>query len=340
MAVSTTSSWRGFSTLVQTAADVAQPVNNTFYYDGDPLSTEGDGYISNAGHATGELGATEARLLRKKLAGAHKGPWLTPHLAGMFCSMVMGKCTSAVIGVSTAWKHKIEIDKNMTALPVRTMIQYDGLAQFRYRGVAASGFKMSGKRGDFVMFDADVVGTGYEETDATAKPARVTESYLTFADAVLTRGGTYDGTAVTGGTNMRTAVTDFSLAVKNGAASVHWMGSYPGVPAAASEIRRAEQMEVELEVGFEVADQTHQDALIAGTEYVLALPIVGGVANAGNNYTVEVIVPRARYMEAKKAKKDGVLHVAAKFEALVDATYGRLIINVINLHNKSYLATA
>jgi hypothetical protein len=336
MAISTTGAWRAFSPLVQTAPTAAQNVFSSFYFDGDPLSASVAQYANNKGHAVGELLPTDAQVLTRELKGAHKAPWLTPHIAGLIASMVMGKCTTALIATTTAYKHKIELDKTVLDVPLRTMIENDGGAQFLYTGVAAAGFTISGKRGDFAEFDCELLGLGNETADATAKPARTVEPYLRFGDLKLYRGGAYDGTAVTGATEMSAVVTDMKLSVKNGAKLVYQAGVQSGN---ASVVRRAEKVDVDLEVGFEVTDQTHQTALLNGTEYVLWLPIVGGVANGSANYTVEIIVPRARYMEAKKTKKDGV-HVAAKFDVLHDATYGGPIINVINLYNKSYLANA
>jgi hypothetical protein len=70
------------------------------------------------------------------------------------------------------------------------------------------------------------------------------------------------------------------------------------------------------------------------------MPIVGGVADGAEKFTVEIILPRVIYREAKKGVDDGILKLAAKFGVLADPTYGGLVLNVINLQQASYLAAA
>jgi hypothetical protein len=328
--------WRGFSLVKQTDIATAAAVNTLMQFEGDPIEPETDNHFLNTDEITGELLPTTHRLLTRKLAGKQKSK-AYPHIVGLFASMAMGKDTVTAAG-ATGFKHKLEIDKTVVELPYRTMIENDGDTQHLYKGVACVGFTISGERGGFVEFEADLIGAATEAVDATAKPPRLAESYMVYGEVNLTRGGAYDGTAVTGGVSLAAQLMDFKLGFKNNGKGVYLMGDPSG---AVGQIRRGQKYEVEFEANIEIEDQSHRNALLAGTEYVMHIPIVGGVIGAGpSKYTIEIIMPRVIYREAKKGLNDGTLQVGAKFGVLADVTYGGLIINVINTHAASYLAAA
>lgn len=330
--------WRAFSGLCQAAVGSAQTVNSRFFYEGDPLEPEIDTYYENKNQITGALMATtETRALNRKLTGAHKAP-ATPHLVGMLASMVLGKCTTTQIGATAAYRHKLEIENTMVALPTRTMVEYDGDTQKRFTGVACTGFKLSGARGAEVMFEATLLGRGDEATDVTAIPARVAESYLFYGDATLVRGGTYDGTVVTGGTALSARVVDFELEVKNNGVAKHLVGDSSGN---AGELRRGKDFDVMFKAKLEIEDAADRNALLAGTEYVLSLPIVGGVAAGANNFTILTVLPKVVYKTAKKGVSgESILELSCEFLVKRDATYGAIQTHVINLQTANYLATA
>jgi len=326
--------WRAFSLAKQT--DIATPaaVDTLFNFEGEPMEPEPETFFVNDTEITGELLPTTKRLLTKKFEGTHRSKAF-PHLVGLFASMAMGKDTVSQVGLTLAYEHKIEIDKTIVELPYRTMIENDGASQFRYTGVACVGFTLSGSRGGFVEFEANLIGSGAEESDATAKPSRVSESYMTYGDVTLNKGGTYDGTSVTGGTDISAELVDFKLTFKNNGKGVYLIGDNSGQ---VGQIRRGSKYEVTLEATLEFEDQSHRNDLLAGNEFVLELPIVGGVADQTANYTIQVILPRVAYRQAKKGVDDGILRVAAEFAVLSDPTYGGIILNVINLQANSYLA--
>ncbi|MFB3828959.1 MAG: phage tail tube protein [Bryobacteraceae bacterium] len=328
--------WRGLSLLKQADISTAQAVNTSFYFSGDPLEPEPDTLFVGADEVNGELLPTTHRLLTRKLAGKHKSKAF-PHLVGLFASMVMGKDTPSVVGTTTAYKHKIEIDKTVVELPYRCLIEHDGDTQKLFTGVACLGFQLSGQRGQFVEFEADLLGSGIEAADATVKPARVAESYLAYGDVKFTKGGAFDGTTITGGTDLSGKLIDFTIGVKNNGKGVHLMGDPSGNYG---RIQRGPRFDIDFKAKFELEDQSHRTDLLAETEMVASVPIVGGTANGDAKYTVEAIFPRVIYKAAKKGVDDGNLVVAAEFQVLADPTYGPLILNVINLQQASYLAAA
>jgi hypothetical protein len=326
--------WRGFSLTKQIDIATAKPVNTLLYFSGDPIEPEADQFYVNSDEVTGELLPTVHRLLSRKLVGKHKSK-AYPHLVGLFASMAMGKDTPTAVGATTAYKHAIAIDKTIVELPYRTMIENDGANQYLYPGIACSGFQLSGSRGNFVEFEADLMGSGVESADATAKPARVAESYLAYGDIKFSKGGAFDGTAITGGTDLSASLLDFTVGFKNNAIGAHLCGDQSGK---IGRVQRGNKYAVELKAAFELEDTSHRTDFLAETEFVAYIPIVGGTANGVAKYTVEVIFPRVVYKAAKKGLDNGTLKVGGEFEVLSDPVYGPMILNVINMQAASYLA--
>lgn len=328
--------WRGFSLLKQVDINTAKPVNTLVYFTGEPMEPEADQFYSNTDEITGEVAPTVHRLLSKKLTGKHKSK-ANPHLVGLFASMAMCKDTATVVATTTAYRHKIEVDKTVVELPYRTMIEHDGFVQFLYKGVSCGGFQLSGQRNGFVEIEADLMGSATEAIDATAKPARIAESYLTYGDVNFQKGGTFDGSAVTGGTSLSASLIDFTVSFKNNYLGKHLMGDNTGKMG---RIQRGQKYDFGFKAKFELEDQTHRTDFLAETEFVGYLPLIGGVANATANYGVEVIFPRLVYKAAKKGVDEGTLTLNAEFEVLSDPTYGAMLLLVTNLQTASYLAAA
>jgi hypothetical protein len=337
MPYSVNGGWRGFSLLKQVDNVTAKTVNTLLYYEGEPIETQANNFWMNKGEITGDLLPTQARILNKKLAGKHKSK-LHPHIVGLLASMAMGKDTVSAVGATTAYNHKLEIDKTVVELPKRTMIENDGFEQTRFIGVGCTGFKISAKENDFVDFEADLMGTGLEVlNDPTAKPARVNESYMAYNDAKFYRGGTFNGTTVTGETDFSASLIGFDLEFKNEGKGRYQFGDASGTMAA---IRRGQSYTCDFGAEIELEDASHKAALLAGTEYVVRIPIEGEVANGAAKYKVEIILPRVRYAEANKKQNDGILAINGKFAVMSDPAYGGLIINVVNLQQANYLAAA
>lgn len=331
-----TGAWRGFSLQTQSALANPAPVDTLLYFEGEPMEPEPENFYVNTEEITGELLPTAKRLITKKFAGKHKGK-AHPHLVALFASMAMGRDTVTQVGATQAYRHKIEIDKAVVELPVRTMIENDGHVQNRFRGVACTAFTLSAERGQFVEFEADLMGSGHEAADTAAKPARLDESYLIYGDAKLTRGGAYNGDVITGGDDLSAPLVRFSLGFKNNGRGAYLFGDPSGI---AGSIRRGRVYEVDFEATLEIEDSTHRAALLNGTEYAMSIPITGGPADGTANYTITAIMPRVAYMEAKKGVDEGTLVVAAKFAVMSDPVHGGLILNIVNRRQQNYLAAA
>jgi hypothetical protein len=337
MPQSLTGGWRAVSDLCQVDIATVQAATELLNFEGtDLMEPEPETFFENTTEVTGELLPTKHVLLNKKFSGKHKCK-ATPSVVGLFAAMAMGSDTDTLIGVTTAWSHKLQMNKAIVELPYRTMIENDGNQQFAFAGVACTGFTLSGARGQFVEFEADLMGRASEAGDATAKPAANAESYLAYGDCNFSLGGAYDGTAVTAGTSISAQLVNFKLAFKNNGKGKYNMGDATGNVGA---IRRGLNYSVELDVEIELEDRTQRAALLAGTEYVVHIPIVGGIANGTAHYGVDIVLPRAVFKEVKKGVTDGLLKVAGKVAILSDPTYGGFDLRVTNLYSHSYVATA
>lgn len=328
--------WRAFSTQIQSAIGAPATVDTSLAFEGEPMAVETDKFYVNDDEITGELLPTEKRLLTWKFAGKHKGK-AYPHLVGMFAAQAMGRDVCTKIGTTSAYKHVITIDKDVVELPARTLIENNGATQKIFKGVACTGWTLSSSRGEFVQFEADLIGRGEESIDATARPARVAESYMIYGDAKIMRGGTFDGTTVTGGSDFSAKVISLKLSFENGGSGVVVHGDPSGLVAS---IRRGQKYKVGLEAEIELEDDSHRQSLLTGEELCWHIPIVGGVADGANNYTIEAILPRVAYSEAKPGHDDGTLKISAKFAVLSHPVHGGVILNVINRHAVSYMAIA
>lgn len=326
--------WRAFSLGKQANIGAGAAVNTLLNFEGEPIEAESELHWRNDDEITGELVGTAQRLVTKKLVGKH-GSKLFPHLAGLFASMAMGKDTPTVVAGSTATRHKLEIDKTLVELPYRTMIENDGDAQFRYTGITCTGFTISGKRGELCTFEADLMGSGVELPDATAKPSRLIEPYLDYGAVKLIKGGTFDGAAVTGGTEIQVQLDNFKFTFKNNGTGKYVMGD---ASKNLGQVRRGRTYEITLEADLDIEDRTYRTEWLNGAEFALSLPIVGDIANGAARFSVEIVLPRTYFEAPKKALDDGTLIYKAKFPALAHPVHGPLVMNVVNLQANNYLA--
>jgi hypothetical protein len=314
--------------LVQADAVTAQPVNSTFNFEGEPLSPEPENYYTNKTEVTGELMANQKRLLTKKFQGKHASKAF-PHLVGAFASMAMGKDTVSGAG---PYVHKIEIDKTKVELPYRTVVENDGDTQVRFVGVACAGFMLKGQRGGFVEFEADLLGRGDEAADATAKPARLAETYMAYGDMTMVKGGTFDGTTVTGGSNISAELVEFSLAFKNNAKAVVQFGDSSGY---AARVQRGQSYDVEFSCKLEFASAVHRNDWLAQNEFVIELPLTSSAIQK-----IQIVLPRCFFENAKKTVADGILTLDCKIGVLADAVHGPFTMFITTSHAANYLAAA
>jgi len=341
-----TTGWRAFSAAKESAYGTPQTVDTSFNFEGPPSDIEPNEAQTDANEITGYHEATKHEILNWRLDGSHKQRAM-PHNIAFFLGAVLGSVTTDqpdVINDPDVYRHWFERDIAGVAVPSFTLVEYDGVAKKRFAGAFIKSFKLSGDQNDFIKMEADFGAMGKEESSAISKPAVVAESYLRYGDVELTRGGALSGTVGAGTlavgsspTSFKTALKKFEYGVSSDPRPIYEMGDNSGY---VSRVERGERWNHSLSAVLEMADDTHKTALINGTEYVLNIPIVGGVIAGGSgnlNYTAELIFPRVVYREARKDLDGDVVVVKADFEVMEDTTYGSVIVKVQNKQS-AYLA--
>ena len=327
-----TGAWRAFSIAKQANISTAAAVDSRVPLFGDLAEVEPDQHYFNDDEV-GRMLPSASRILTNKLAFKHKSKAF-PHLVGLFGSLALGTDVPTQVAQTDAYAHKMSADKTIIELPYRTMIENDGDAQWKHKGITCAGFTLSGKRGEFVELEADLIGSGDEATDATAAPAASTESYLSFADVGFGVGGAFANDAVTGGTSHAGRLQEFTFGFKTGAKALYLMGTAGGV---AGQIRRGGKWEVECKAKVELEDRDARTALLAGTPLVVEIPLIGGVADDTAHYEVKIVLPMTKYKVVKKSHADGLLIADVEFQAMEDGTNAPVILYVTNLQTASYL---
>lgn len=334
-----TSGWRGLSIAKEAAYATPAAVDTAFNFEGPPTDVKENEVQTNEAEVTGLNEPSAQDILTWMLEGSHAQRAL-PHNLAYFLGAVLGKVTSDQPNVGldpTVFRHFFERDLVNVNLPSFTLIENDGIATKRFPGIYGKTCKISGERGDFVKMETTFGGSGLKENDATSKPAIVTESYLRYGDVEFTRGGNITGSvaggdlAVAGGpTSFKADLRSFEWTVDNQAEAIYEMGDNSG---RVTRVERGERYTHELKAVLEMQDDTHFDGLLAGTEYVLNIPIVGIIIPGGSgtlNFQADIIFPRVVYKSAPKDRDGEVMIVSPDWQVLEDSTFGSVIVKIIN----------
>jgi Phage tail tube protein len=334
-----TTGWRGLSIARETALGSPATVDTAFNFEGPPVDIEINEAQTDENEVTGYNEPGVHEVLNWKLDGSHTQR-ATPHNLAYFLAAVMGKVTTQTpdaINNPSVRRHWLERDLVNVSLPTVTLVEFDGIAQKRFAGVFVKSVKLSGERNDFLKLEAQMGGMGKEESSAIAKPAGVAESYLRYGDVELTRGGSLSGSVASGDlvvsgspVSFKADLKRFFWTIDNQALPVYEMGDNTGF---VSRAERGDRFTHDLSAVFEMQDDSHKTGLVNGTQYVLNIPIVGGVIPGGSgafNYSANLIFPKVVYREAKKGRNGQALIVNAEFQVLEDSTYGSAIVKIVN----------
>lgn len=334
-----TSGWRGFSVAKETAYGTPAAVSTAFNFEGSPTDVQPKEVITNEAEVTGLNEPSAQDILNYMLDNTHAQRAM-PHNIAFFLAAVMGKVSTDQpdnILDPAVYRHYIEREVSAVPLPSFTLIENDGVGTKRYPGIYGKTVKLSASREDFVRIEAGFGGMGKEETSAVGKPTVVAESYLRYGDLQFSRGGTLSGSVATqdltvggGPTQFKADLRSFEWTLDNQAQAIYEMGDNSGY---ATRVERGDRFTHDLKAVFEMQGDEHKSGLLAGTEYVLNIPIIGSVIPGGTgsfNFRADIIFPRVVYREAKKDRDGEVMIVNADFQVLEDSTYGSVIIEVHN----------
>ena len=336
-----TTGWRGVSTAKQADINTAATVDTAFNFEGAPTDIEVNNRQDDGDEITGLNEPSVDEILNWILNGVHTQRAL-PHNIAQLGGMVLGKVTTRqpdATNNSAVYEHSFERDLANVALGLFTLIENDGIATKQYKGIYGKTLKIAGERNDFVKMEAGFGGMGQEEASAVSKPSVVAESYLRYGDINFTRGGSLSGTVAAGTlavggspTVFKADLRSFEYNLDNQAIPIYEIGDNSGY---VTRVERGDKFVQSLSAVFEMQDDSHKSGLLAGTEYVLNIPIIGQAITGANTdgtlkYTVDLIFPKVVYEEAKKDRDGEAMVVNANFKILDDANFGSVIIRVQN----------
>lgn len=328
-----TGGWRGFSLAKESAFGTPATVNTSLNFSGDFLDAAPDKVWDDKDEYTGELAPTRIEVLTQKTEGKH-GQNLMPHNAALFLAWLLGNCATtdpADALQATVRKHLIGTDKDVIELVTRTLREYDGVSYLEYPGMVCSEVNISGAREEHAKIEATLLGMGKESvvTPSPTRPAVVSESYLNFGDITIKKGGTYNGTTVSGGTDISAKIRDIKLGIKNGAKIHYFFGDSTKY---AGRAIRGRMLDIGLDLKLEMEDRSEKASLLAGETFVMEIPMVGALIGLSttNRFEMRAVLPKVGFNKVKRGHDDGLLIVDAGYRVLADPTYGPVRFHITN----------
>lgn len=160
-------------------------------------------------------------------------------------------------------------------------------------------------------------------------PAKVQETPLRVAQLTVVLGGTWDGTAFSGGRTLSSEINSLDWKLTNNLAVEFVPGA--GGAYAASAFREGRNQTVSFDRKFR--ETILQQHVKANDTFGLRILAQGAEYETGHNYQVEIIFPKLAVLTADP-KVDGKVNAeAGDLQVLEDATYGSVIVKVKNLQS-------
>lgn len=334
MALKTVSGgWRGFSSAKEASFGTAQTVDTSLNFSGDFMDARPEKVWDDKDEFTGELAPTRVQVLTQLTEGKHTQN-LMPHNAALFWAWLLGKVVTVNpndANQATVRKHTVTMDKDVVDLVTRTLREYDGAHYMEYPGCICTELSLSAAVEEHAKLEAVLRGMGKEtEVSPTpSRPAQVLEDYLCFGDINIKTGGSFDGSAVTGGTSISARVQNFKLGVKNGGKLRFHFGD--PTKFAGSAIR-GRMLDFDLAMKMDFKDRSEKQALLAGTTFIVEIPMIGALIGSSltNHFAVNVILPKVAYNKVVRGQDDGLLNLDLGFRVLADPTYGPIVVQITN----------
>ncbi len=158
-------------------------------------------------------------------------------------------------------------------------------------------------------------------------PARVTESPLRISQMSLNVGGSWTGSAFSGGRALTSELNSIEWEFKNNMAVKYVPGA--GDAYAGRCLRKARSQKIKLNREFrEYIMQQHIDD---NDTFGLHIKLTGALYDATYHYQVEIIFPKLALLAAPLSEKDKMNTEEGDLQVLEDATYGSVIMIVQNL---------
>jgi hypothetical protein len=180
-----------------------------------------------------------------------------------------------------------------------------------------------GVAGDDITYKVIYVPT---ESGWMSLPSRVTETPLRISEATVNFGGTWTGSAFSGGRTMSAEVNSIEHNLNNDMAIEFTFGGGGAYAARAFRNGRAQTLKLDREFRDFIIQQHIADNDTIGLQIVCT----GAEFATGENYEVKLTFPKLGVLSAPISVNGKLLAEAGDLQVLEDDTYGSVIVEVLN----------
>jgi len=177
--------------------------------------------------------------------------------------------------------------------------------------------------GDDITYKVIYVPT---ESGWMSLPSRVTETPLRISEATVNFGGTWTGSAFSGGRTMSAEVNSIEHNLNNDMAIEFTFGGGGAYAARAFRNGRAQTLKLDREFRDFIIQQHIADNDTIGLQIVCT----GAEFATGENYEVKLTFPKLGVLSAPISVNGKLLAEAGDLQVLEDDTYGSVIVEVLN----------
>jgi hypothetical protein len=249
-------------------------------------------------------------------ARTHEGDYefdLFPDYTAYFMASAMGGVVSAV-KETTAYNHTLT--EAETKLPM-TIEQVVGENVRRFAGCIATGFKISGKTGEYLTFGTSIKGKS-QATATKISPTYLTNRALTFADVAIT----VNSVAIP-------EITSFEVEYKNNVEFLHAMGA-SNDPA--FNYAKASEIIGKFEMYLDTTSLAVMTDALAGTKRAIVITITGAAIGASSNDKILITIPTAAVIAQTTELGEDYNLLSVEFTGVYDPATSKLFdIVVTNL---------
>lgn len=268
----------------------------------------------------GKHGIDEMPITRWSLEGLH-GNRFIPEYAGLWLTLLLSDISTTG---TDPYTHVCEIDKATNLKKFRTVWVHDGVSTFEYIGITCSEFKVSISQGEaFAQCEATLIGRGSEDISAETEPTKQTQQYMRFTDADVNIKGTWNGTAYSGGSSIKTLISEFEATINDngGIQDVNYQAgglTDDGDGALQSQVYRG-RLDYPITFKFlHMTDVTRSD-MADGDTFAMQMKLENG------DFKLELVWPKVQYRLAPKTADDGRRYYEPEITPLEDDLYNPCI---------------
>ena len=234
-----------------------------------------------------------------------------------------GSVTHNTITANKPLSLKSNLDSfDLPSLTVLEMLNHDSTNRYRYTGCIIGKIVVELARKQWGTIEAQIISRGVRTTQTTARPSLEGETPFKAGDATVITGGSWDGVAYTGSTDidatLRSLTWEFDNVPEGDDAYLFNEGLLRG---RAERTRRKQSVTAQLELD----SSTWLDYLTAGSNIALRVALTGT-----GSYAAQLVFPRLRVAEIGLGGGMLTLTQDASMETFEQDAYSSVHLDVTN----------